>query len=201
MVHPTPTALYLASTSPYRRQLLAKLTPHFTAIKPHVDETPLPGEDANSLVSRLAQAKAQAVGATLTEGLVIGSDQVAVFNGQIIGKPHTEQNAIAQLRQFSGHSVTFLTGLALVNAASGNCQLVVEPFTVHFRSLSAAEIRAYVTREQPLDCAGSFKSEGLGISLFSALEGEDPNSLIGLPLIKLLQLLRNEGLNLLTAGS
>lgn len=190
--------LYLASTSPYRQQLLAKLTPNFIAVKPETDETPKPAEDASTLVQRLARAKAQAVAATLNEGLIIGSDQVAVFDGQIIGKPHTRDNAIAQLTQFSGHSVTFLTGLALLNVATGNCQLTVEPFTVCFRHLTAAEIIAYVEREQPLDCAGSFKSEGLGISLFSALRGDDPNSLIGLPLIKLLHLLRNEGINLLT---
>ena len=190
--------LYLASTSPYRRQLLAKLTPNFIAVKPEIDETPKPAEDASTLVQRLSRAKAQAVAATLNEGLIIGSDQAAVFNGQIIGKPHTRDNAIAQLTQFSGHNVTFLTGLALLNAATGNCQLTVEPFTVCFRHLTAAEIIAYVEREQPLDCAGSFKSEGLGISLFSALRGDDPNSLIGLPLIKLLHLLRNEGINLLT---
>ncbi|WP_372625164.1 nucleoside triphosphate pyrophosphatase [Arsukibacterium sp.] len=200
MNHSALPALYLASTSVYRQQLLTKLTPHFTAVKPQTDETPLPDEDATALVRRLARAKAQAVAATLSEGLVIGSDQVAVFNGQIIGKPHTVANAIAQLSQFSGHSVTFLTGLALINAATGQCQLVVEPFAVCFRTLSQQEIVAYVEREQPLDCAGSFKSEGLGISLFSALRGDDPNSLIGLPLIKLLQLLRNEGVNLLTAG-
>ncbi|HAW93675.1 MULTISPECIES: Maf family protein [unclassified Arsukibacterium] len=193
-------ALYLASTSVYRRQLLAKLTPHFTAVKPETDETPFSGEDATALVRRLARAKAQAVANTLSEGLVIGSDQVAVFNGQIIGKPHTVDNAIAQLSQFSGHSVTFLTGLALINATTAQCQLIVEPFTVSFRILNEQEIAAYVAREQPLDCAGSFKSEGLGISLFSALRGDDPNSLIGLPLIKLLQLLRNEGVDLLTAG-
>jgi MAF protein len=193
--------LYLASTSAYRQQLLAKLTPHFTAVKPETDETPLPDEDATALVRRLARAKAQAVAATLDDGLVIGADQVAVFNGQIIGKPHTNENAMAQLRQFSGHTVTFLTGLALLNAASGHCQQVVEPYTVSFRLLTEAEITAYVLREQPLDCAGSFKSEGLGISLFSAMRGDDPNSLIGLPLIRLLQLLRNEEVNLLTAGS
>lgn len=194
-------SLYLASTSVYRKQLLAKLTPHFTAINPSTDETPQPGEDATALVRRLARAKAQAVAATLTEGLIIGADQVAVFNGQIIGKPHSRQKAIGQLQQFSGHNVTFLTGLALVNAATGHCQQVVEPFTVSFRTLSDAEISAYVEREQPLDCAGSFKSEGLGISLFSAMRGDDPNSLIGLPLIRLLHLLRNEGVNLLTHGS
>ncbi|MDX1678287.1 Maf family protein [Arsukibacterium sp.] len=192
--------LYLASTSPYRKQLLAKLTPHFTTIKPDTDETPLPDEDATALVRRLARSKAQAVATTLQAGLVIGADQVAVFNGRIIGKPHTVENAIAQLQQFSGHSVTFLTGLALINAASGHCQLAVEPYTVSFRSLSDTEIIAYVEREQPLDCAGSFKSEGLGISLFTAMRGDDPNSLIGLPLIRLLHLLRNEGINLLTTS-
>ena len=191
------TALYLASTSRYRQQLLAKLTDKFSCMKPDVDETPLPGENAEALVKRLALAKAQAVASTLATGLVIGSDQVAVFNNAIIGKPHTFNRACEQLRLFSGQKVTFLTGLAVINITSGQQQLVVEPFTVHFRSLSDAEITAYVQKEQPLDCAGSFKSEGLGISLFSRLEGDDPNSLIGLPLIRLNQMLINEGINLL----
>ena len=191
------TALYLASTSRYRQQLLAKLTDKFSCMKPDVDETPLPGENAEALVKRLALAKAQAVASTLATGLVIGSDQVAVFNNAIIGKPHTFNKACEQLRLFSGQKVTFLTGLAVINITSGQQQLVVEPFTVHFRSLSDAEITAYVQKEQPLDCAGSFKSEGLGISLFSRLEGDDPNSLIGLPLIRLNQMLINEGINLL----
>lgn len=193
----TLPALYLASTSVYRQQLLSKLTSQFQAIKPQVDETPLAGESATQLVSRLALAKAQAVAADLHSGLVIGSDQVAVFDNTIIGKPHTVANACAQLTRFSGQRVTFLTGLALINAHSGNRQLVVEPFYVQFRSLSAAEISAYVEKEQPLDCAGSFKSEGLGISLFSKLSGDDPNSLIGLPLIRLNQMLLNEGVNVL----
>ena len=191
------TALYLASTSRYRQQLLAKLTDKFSCMKPDVDETPLPGENAEALVKRLALAKAQAVASTLATGLVIGSDQVAVFNNAIIGKPHTFNKACEQLRLFSGQKVTFLTGLAVINITSGQQQLVVEPFTVHFRSLSDAEITAYIHKEQPLDCAGSFKSEGLGISLFSRLEGDDPNSLIGLPLIRLNQMLINEGINLL----
>ncbi|HSG50974.1 MAG TPA: Maf family protein [Rheinheimera sp.] len=191
------TALYLASTSRYRQQLLAKLTDKFCCIKPDVDETPLPGEAAQELVERLALAKARSVASTLASGLVIGSDQVAVFNNVIIGKPHTVDKACEQLRLFSGQKVTFLTGLAVINAASGQQQLVVEPFTVHFRNLSDAEIAAYIHKEQPLDCAGSFKSEGLGISLFSRLEGDDPNSLIGLPLIRLNQMLINEGINLL----
>lgn len=189
--------LYLASTSVYRQSLLQKLTTEFTAIRPDTDETPLPGETASALVQRLAEAKAQAVAATLTSGLVIGSDQVAVFDNTIIGKPHTIAKAHAQLSAFSGQAVTFFTGLSLINIATGNTQTLFDPFTVHFRQLTQAEISAYIAREQPLNCAGSFKSEGLGISLFSKFEGEDPNSLIGLPLIKLLQLLRNEGVNLL----
>ena len=189
--------LYLASTSVYRQQLLSKLTAAFTAVKPDVDETPLPAETASQLVHRLALAKANSIASTLQCGLVIGSDQVAVFANEIIGKPHTTENAVKQLTRFSGHTVTFLTGLALVNAETGRAQVVVEPFDVTFRHLSAAEIDAYIAKEQPLDCAGSFKSEGLGITLFSSLNGNDPNSLIGLPLIRLNALLLNEGVNVL----
>jgi MAF protein len=197
MTEPILPALYLASTSQYRQQLLAKLTTRFHTAKPLVDETPLANESADQLVRRLAVAKAQAVAASLSAGLVIGSDQVAMFNNEIIGKPHTAENALAQLRCFSGNSVTFLTGLALVNAQTGNIQVIVEPFNVSFRTLTDTEIIAYIDKEQPLDCAGSFKSEGLGISLFSKLSGDDPNSLIGLPLIRLNQMLLNEGVNVL----
>lgn len=189
--------LYLASTSVYRQQLLSKLTAAFTAVKPDVDETPLPAETASQLVYRLALAKANSIAGNLQSGLVIGSDQVAVFANEIIGKPHTTENAVKQLTRFSGQTVTFLTGLALVNADTGQAQVVVEPFDVTFRHLSAAEIAAYIAKEQPLDCAGSFKSEGLGITLFSRLNGNDPNSLIGLPLIRLNTLLLNEGVNVL----
>lgn len=189
--------LYLASTSVYRQQLLSKLTAAFTAVKPDVDETPLPAETASQLVYRLALAKANSIAGNLQSGLVIGSDQVAVFANEIIGKPHTSENAVKQLTRFSGQTVTFLTGLALVNADTGQAQVVVEPFDVTFRHLSAAEIAAYIAKEQPLDCAGSFKSEGLGITLFSRLNGNDPNSLIGLPLIRLNTLLLNEGVNVL----
>jgi MAF protein len=197
MTEPALPALYLASTSKYRQQLLAKLTTRFLTARPEVDETPLANESAEQLVRRLAIAKAQAIAAGLNAGLVIGSDQVALFNNDIIGKPHTAENALAQLRRFSGNTVTFLTGLALVNAQSGNIQVIAEPFNVSFRSLTDAEIMAYIDKEQPLDCAGSFKSEGLGISLFSKLSGDDPNSLIGLPLIRLNQMLLNEGVNVL----
>jgi MAF protein len=189
--------LWLASTSIYRKALLEKLTPNFNTAKPEVDETPLPGETAMALVERLAIAKAKAVADGLSAGLVIGSDQVALFAGDILGKPHTVDNAVAQLTQFSGHKVTFLTGLAVVDAATGEVHHCVEPFYVHFRSLSSEDIRCYVEREQPLNCAGSFKSEGLGITLFDKLEGDDPNSLIGLPLIRLHQLLKAHGRDLL----
>lgn len=192
--------LWLASTSPYRRALLSRLTTEFHVANPAVDEHPLANETASELVQRLALAKAQAIASTLSDGLVIGSDQVAVFNDAIIGKPHTYHNAVQQLSQFSGNRVRFLTGLAVINARSSQVQLCVEPFDVWFRELSAAEIENYISREQPLDCAGSFKSEGLGITLFSKLRGDDPNTLIGLPLLKLNQFLINEGVNLLLPG-
>ncbi|MDP4537326.1 Maf family protein [Alkalimonas collagenimarina] len=187
--------LWLASTSPYRQQLLKKTGLHFTTAAPNIDESALAGETPSDLVQRLAVTKALKVAESLDAGLVIGSDQVAVFGDSILGKPHTEAKAIAQLQRFSGHKVTFLTGLALINAADQSYKVCCEPFHVHFRQLSNHEIKQYITLEQPLDCAGSFKSEGLGISLFEKLEGDDPNSLIGLPLIRLLAMLRQQGIN------
>jgi MAF protein len=192
-----PANLWLASTSVYRKALLEKLTPNFQTAKPQVDETALPDETAIHLVERLAIAKAKAVANGLNQGLVIGSDQVALFEHEILGKPHTVENAFAQLKRFSGHKVTFLTGLAVVNAGSGVVVHCVEPFYVHFRQLTDLDIQTYIAREQPLDCAGSFKSEGLGITLFEKLEGDDPNSLIGLPLIRLHALLKQQGRDLL----
>jgi MAF protein len=189
--------LYLASTSVYRKVLLEKLTSNFHTAKPEVDETPLSGETPEQLVLRLAEAKARAIAANLTDGLVIGSDQVAVFAGNILGKPHTVDNAFAQLASFSGNAVTFLTGLAVVDAKSQQAKVCIEPFVVHFRHLTDEEISTYIAREQPLNCAGSFKSEGLGITLFEKLEGDDPNSLIGLPLIKLHLMLKEFGADLL----
>lgn len=198
MAYSASLPLVLASTSVYRAALLTKLTTQFTARASHVDETPQHNEAADILVQRLALAKAQAVASQLDgPALIIGSDQVALFENDIIGKPLQREAAIAQLSRFSGHSVSFLTGLALYNSLTGHHQVIVEPFTVHFRTLSQTEIAAYVDKEQPFDCAGSFKSEGLGISLFRKLEGDDPNSLIGLPLIRLFQLLQQEGVNLL----
>lgn len=185
----------LASTSPFRRQLLEKLGLPFITAAPEVDETPLPGENARQLVLRLASAKAQALAQQFPAHLIIGSDQVCVLDGQITGKPHTEQNAIAQLRKARGNIVSFYTGVALYNSANGNLQRECEPFDVHFRHFSDAEISGYVRRERPFQCAGSFKSEGLGIALFERLEGRDPNTLVGLPLIALCAMLRHEGCN------
>ncbi|HED2522252.1 TPA: septum formation inhibitor Maf [Klebsiella aerogenes] len=187
--------LLLASTSPSRRMLLEKLTLPFECAAPEVDETPQPGESARQLVLRLAQAKAQALASRFPQHLIIGSDQVCVLDGEITGKPHTEENAHRQLRKASGTIVTFYTGLALYNSANGHLQTECEPFDVHFRHLSDQEIEAYIRKENPLQCAGSFKSEGLGITLFERLEGRDPNSLVGLPLIALCQMLRREGFN------
>jgi MAF protein len=190
-------SIWLASTSVYRKALLEKLTPNFQTAKPEVDETALPGETAFELVKRLAILKAQAVADKLDDGLVIGSDQVAMFGDEILGKPHTADNAFLQLKKFSGQQVTFLTGLAVVNAKTKAVVHCVDAFHVHFRQLTDQDIRTYIQREQPLNCAGSFKSEGLGITLFEKLEGDDPNSLIGLPLIKLHQLLKQQGRDLL----
>ena len=187
--------LILASTSPWRRMLLEKLSVPFECAAPEVDETPLPGEPARQLVLRLAQAKAQALAERFPHHLIIGSDQVCVLDGEITGKPHTEENARKQLKKASGNIVTFYTGLALYNSVNGQLQTECEPFDVHFRHLTEQEINHYVQKESPLNCAGSFKSEGLGIALFERLEGRDPNTLVGLPLIALCQMLRREGFN------
>lgn len=187
--------LLLASTSSYRKMLLEKLHLPFICAAPHVDEAPQAGETAEALVLRLAAAKAQALALAYPDTLIIGSDQICVLDGKITGKPHTEDNARTQLRQASGKMVTFYTGLALYNSRNNHLQAACEPFHVHFRTLSDLEIATYVRLEQPLNCAGSFKSEGLGIALFDKLEGRDPNALIGLPLISLLEMLRAEGIN------
>lgn len=184
--------IILASTSPYRRLLLEKLGIDFECAAPEVDETPLADESPRHLVQRLAQAKAQALASRFPEHLIIGSDQVCVLDGEITGKPHTEEHARLQLKKASGSVVSFYTGLALYNSATGHLQTECEPFDVHFRHLNEKEIRNYIRIESPLNCAGSFKSEGLGITLFERLEGRDPNTLIGLPLIALCQMLRRE---------
>ena len=189
------TSILLASTSPFRQALLQKLGLPFTTASPEVDETPLPGETAEALVVRLAVAKAQSLATAFPGHWIIGSDQVCVLKGVISGKPHSVENARAQLRAASGNRITFYTGLALYHPATQQLMQCCEPFVVHFRDLSDPEIASYIEKEQPLNCAGSFKSEGLGICLFDRLEGRDPNTLVGLPLIALNNMLRQAGIN------
>lgn len=189
-------ALILGSSSPFRQALLAKLGQPFSTDSPMIDETRRPDESPQQLVLRLAEEKARDVGLRHSDALVIGSDQVACIGERILGKPGNRENAIEQLRQASGRNVEFFTGICLLNTATGHLQVDVEPFTVRFRRLDQAQIERYVDYEQPFNCAGSFKSEGYGITLFSALDGRDPNTLIGLPLIRLVEMLAAEGLDL-----
>ncbi len=185
--------LVLASTSPFRKALLERLGFEFATAAPDVDETALPGESPHDLVKRLSEAKARAVTVQYPTGLIIGSDQVAVLDGAVIGKPGDHANAVTQLRNASGRSVRFLTGLCLLDAASGTAQLDVVPFKVTFRRLDDGQIERYLQREQPYNCAGSFRSEALGIALFEKMQGDDPNALIGLPLIRLISMLEQAG--------
>ncbi|NTS77953.1 septum formation inhibitor Maf [Catenovulum sp. SM1970] len=187
--------IILASTSPFRKQILAKLNIPFTAQAPEVDETALIDETADALVERLAFLKAKAISDKHNQAIVIGSDQVAVVEGTILGKPGNFENAKKQLQLLSGKTVTFLTGLSIQIKETNFVQTLVEPFNVCFRNLSEQEIEHYLKTEQPYNCAGSFKSEGLGITLFEALSGKDPNTLIGLPLISLNQILIQVGQN------
>ncbi len=190
----SPRALILGSTSPYRRALLQRLRLDFTVAAPDVDETALPGEAPRDLALRLALAKAHAVAAQNPGAVVIGSDQVADLAGQPLGKPGTHERATAQLRQMSGHSVIFQTAVAVVCPETGFEQVDLAPDVVRFRELSDAEIERYLRAEQPYDCAGSAKSEGLGISLLDAIDSDDPTALIGLPLIRTCRMLRAAGL-------
>ena len=188
--------LLLASSSPYRRELLARLGVPFSWASPNIDESPFPGEAPNDLAVRLAETKARALAATHPGHWIIGSDQVAALpDGTLLSKPETYSKAYQQLERSSGQSINFLTGLALLEADSGKLQTCCEQFSVHFRNLTAREIDAYLRKEQPYDCAGSFKMEGLGITLFRELQGRDPNSLIGLPLIALNTMLTTWGRN------
>lgn len=189
--------LVLGSTSSFRKTLLNKLQLPFECAKPDIDESPKANELPEQLVERLAIEKAQAVSPLYSNALIIGSDQVAVCRGKIIGKPHTFDNAVKQLTSFSGQSIIFYTGLCVYCSATGTVKSVVEPFTVHFKTLSLQDIVNYLNAEKPFNCAGSFKSEGLGICLFEKLEGDDPNTLIGLPLIKLIGLLKDFNLDVL----
>ncbi len=187
--------LILGSTSPFRRELLNKLGLSFDVDAPDIDESMRTGEQPEEFVQRLAEEKSQAVAARHDNALVIGSDQVACIGSNILGKPGTREKAIAQLTEASGQRVSFYTGLCLLNSQTGKSQVICEPFHVYFRELSREQIERYLDAEEPYNCAGSFKSEGLGISLFERLEGDDPNALIGLPLIRLISMLQQEGIS------
>ena len=188
--------LILGSSSTFRQEVLSKLEVPFTSCSPEIDETPLPGEQPEALVQRLSLIKATSVAALNPDSLIIGSDQVSVLDGNINGKPGNHRTAIEQLAKCSGKTVTFYTGLCLYDSSTGNYQLDCELFNVHFRTLTDRIIENYLNREKPYQCAGSFKSEGLGITLINALEGRDPNALIGLPLIRLTEMLAFKGITL-----
>ncbi len=192
----TPNII-LASTSPYRRELLGKLGLRFETAAPGVAETPLPGEHPAALARRLAEAKALAVARGFPGSLIVGSDQVAVLDGEQLGKPMHRDNAIAQLRKASGRPVAFYTALCVMDSASLETKTEMDLCRVVFRTLSTDQIERYVDRDRPYDCAGGFKSEGLGIALFERFEGEDPNALVGLPLIRLTRLLEAFGVAVL----
>ena len=186
--------LILASSSPYRRQLLSRLMLPFETISPDIDESPRPGETPRQLVLRLSVEKAQAVAGSVDGALVIGSDQVAVHDGdRIVGKPADHAHAVQQLASASGKSITLHTGLALINSSTGRVQSDVVPYTVRFRTLSKAVIERYLEMEKPYGCSGSLRADGLGIALLDRFIGDDPTALIGLPLIRLVAMLEQEG--------
>lgn len=189
--------LVLGSTSAFRKTLLERLHIDFVCDAPDIDETPLKNEPVEEMVIRLAIAKAQAISARHPDSLIIGSDQSAVLNGEKLSKPGNFENAFKQLTRASGQKITFQTGLCLLNSATGNIQSACVPYTVVFKTLTPTMIENYLHKEEPYNCAGSFKSEGLGIALFERFEGSDPNSLIGLPLIELVNFLENEGFSIL----
>jgi septum formation protein len=192
-----PQKLILASTSPYRRELLARLGLPFEVANPQTDESALANETPEALALRLSEAKARAVAESYPDALIIGSDQVATVGGQIYGKPGTHERAVEQLRALSGKTVNFFTGLCLFNAQTGKSDIRGIPTLVTFRELSDAEIDNYLRREPAYNCAGSAKSEGLGIALLQSMKGDDPNALIGLPLIALCDMLRQQGISVL----
>jgi len=189
-----PRKLVLASTSPFRKELLQRLSVPFETFAPDVDESHLPDEPPEQLVQRLSAAKARAGAAQFPDALIIGSDQVAVCDNEILGKPGTHENACRQLSRLAGHRVSFLTGLCLLDAASDHARVDLVAYHVTFRKLTAQQIERYLGEEKPYNCAGSFKSEGLGVSLFESMEGEDPTALIGLPLIRLTTWLNDAGI-------
>lgn len=189
--------LILASSSKFRREVLRKLDIPFNSISPKVDETPLPDEKPFQTALRLSQDKARKIGKKHPHALIIGCDQVATLDGVQLGKPLNHTNATKQLQMMRGREVTFHSALCLYNASTGNMQADVVPYLVRFRQLTDEQIERYLTKDQPYDCAGSAKSEGLGIVLIDRMVGEDPNALIGLPLIKLVTMLQNEGVDVI----
>ena len=190
--------LVLASTSRYRRMLLERLGIPFVAVAPALDEAPLAGETPAATAYRLAEAKARSVAPAHPDALIIGSDQVADCGGRHVGKPGNHERAMAQLAELSGKTVVFHTGLALLDAATGQCQTALVDVRSTFRFLTATDIEAYLRRERPYDCAGSVRSEALGIALFESIESDDPTALIGLPLIRLTSMLRAAGVSVLS---
>lgn len=198
MTASAPRNLILGSTSPYRRELLGRLRLPFDVVSPEIDETPLPGEAPPALACRLALAKARTVAARFPSAVVIGSDQVADLDGEPLGKPGNHERAVAQLRRMRGRTVVFQTAVAVVCQQTGFEQAELAPVRVRFRDLRDDEIENYLRAETPYDCAGSAKSEGLGIALLESIENDDPTALIGLPMIRTARLLRAAGLSLLT---
>lgn len=192
-----PRSIVLASTSRYRRELLARLGLPFTAAAPRVDEAPLTGERPAATALRLAEAKARSLAGEFPDALIIGSDQVADVGGEAVSKPGDHDTAVAQLRRLSGNAIVFHTGLALLDAASGRCATAMVDVVSRFRELGDGEIEAYLRAERPYDCAGAVKSESLGIALFEAIDSSDPTALIGLPLIRLVSMLRDAGVGVL----
>ena len=195
----SPPALILGSTSRYRRELLARLRVPFDVVSPNVDETPLAGEAPKALATRLALAKAKAVANLHPHAVVIGSDQVADLNGEPLGKPGTHERAVLQLQRMRGHTVVFQTAVSVVCLDRQFEQTEIAQIKVRFRNLSDADIEAYLRAEEPYDCAGSAKSEGLGIALLDAIDNDDPTALIGLPMIRTARLLRAAGIDLFGA--
>lgn len=189
--------LILGSSSPFRKQLLEQLHLDFETHSPNIDETPLDNETIEQMVLRLSEQKALEIAKSHPDALIIGSDQSAILNGHVLHKPGNHQTATEQLRAASGQQITFQTGLCLYNSASKHMQSTLVPYTVTFRELSNEMIEAYLQAEKPYNCAGSFKSEGLGIALFEKMQGDDPSALIGLPLIALINMLNNENFSVL----
>ena len=186
--------LVLASSSPFRKALLEKLQLEFTCDSPDIDESPLPNESIEAMVLRLAEAKARALASQHPDSLIIGSDQSASLHGKVLNKPGNYDVAFQQLKAASGQTISFHTSLCLYNSRTDESETISDPYTVVFRELTDSEISNYLKREQPYNCAGSFKSESLGISLFASMNGKDPNTLIGLPLIELCRMLKANGM-------